>query len=73
MTEELSFKDKIKTLQFSSGKHRVKTKEIRSDEGYRVKITKDDATTRGNLTIEHAKNDRVDVNIRPDMVTWPNG
>jgi len=69
--DEIPFKEKIKTLQFSAGKHKTRTKELKAEDGHRVKITKDDATTRGNLTIEHAtKDDRVDVRIRPDTLKW---
>ena len=46
------------------------TKEFRDHEdGHRVKVTKDEASERGNLTTEHnTKDDRVDVLIRPDTV-----
>lgn len=70
MTEEIPFKDKIKTLQFATGKSRNNVREYRDPvDGHRIKATKDDATTRGNITIEHNnKLDQVDVNIRPDVV-----
>jgi hypothetical protein len=69
--EELSFKDKIRTLHFGTGKARQpRVKETRDPvDGHRIKVTKDEATTRGNLTVEHAKGDRQDVVIRPDIVT----
>lgn len=70
MPEELSFAEKIKTLQFATGRARDKrTREFRDEQdGHRIKVTKDEATTRGNLTVEHAtKDDRVDVKIRPDV------
>jgi hypothetical protein len=66
---QLCFKHKAKTLVF--GNPRTPTvKEWRDDsDGHRIKATKDDATTRGNITIEHnTKDDRMDVNIRPDVV-----
>lgn len=71
MPEELSFAEKIKTLQFSTGKAREKrTREFRHPtDGYRIKQTKDEATTRGNIITEHARGDRQDVKIRPDIET----
>ena len=72
MAEELSFKDKIKTLQFATGATRNNVKESRDPvDGHRIKKTRDDATSRGNITIEHNnKEDRVDVNIRPDTIVY---
>lgn len=65
MTDELPFKEKIKTLQVMqrSGKgHAVK--EWKDDrDGHRIKATRDDLN---NVTTEHnTKDDRVDVLIRP--------
>jgi len=70
MSEEMSFKDKIRTLSFATGKTRNNVREWRDEtDGHRIKATKDEASTRGNLTIEHnTKDDRVDVEIRPDVV-----
>lgn len=68
MPEEMSFKDKIKTLHFGTGVARAsRVKEARDSDGKRVKITKDEATSRGNLVIERS-GDRQDVVIRPDVV-----
>ena len=48
----------------------TRPKEIRDNEdGHRIKVTKDEASQRGNLTTEHnTKDDRVDVLIRPDTI-----
>jgi len=70
MSEELTFAEKIKTLHFGVGAARQKmTREFRNPEtGERIKQTKDEATTKGNIITEHAKGDRQDVLIRPDIL-----
>ena len=68
--DTLCFKHKVKTLQFGTGAARQRMwRDLRDErDGHRIKVTKDEATTRGNLTVEHAtKDDRVDVTIRPDV------
>lgn len=46
-----------------------RTKEFRAEDGHRVKVTKDEATQRGNLVIQHnTKDDRQDVVVRPDTI-----
>lgn len=68
------FKHKIRTL--TMGVPRTPTRREFRDpiDGHRVKVTKDDATRRGNLTTEHNTNDdRVDVMIRPDHVSYQLG
>lgn len=52
-----------------------KTKELRdATDGHRIKVTKDEATKRGNLTTEHAtKDERVDVMVRPDPIKYKIG
>lgn len=65
----MCFGHKAKTLVFGGSKTPM-TREFRHPEkGYRVKQTKDDATTRGNIVTEHAVGDRQDVKIRPDTAT----
>jgi hypothetical protein len=65
----MCFKHKAKTLVMGLPS-RPKTKEWRDDvDGHRIKATRDDATTRGNITVEHNnKQEQVDVQIRPDQV-----
>lgn len=64
----MCFKHKIRTLLVGTGVARQPmVKEFRHPEkGYRMKVTKDEATKRGNLVTEHAVGDRQDVLIRPD-------
>jgi hypothetical protein len=69
--DTLCFGHKVKTLVAGVTRSQ-NTREFRHPtKGHRVKVTKDDATRRGNLTIEHAtKDDRVDVKIRPDKIDY---
>lgn len=68
--DRMCFGHKARTLVFG-GSPEKRVREFRHPtEGYRIKQTKDDATTRGNITTEHAKNDRVDVVVKPDVVTY---
>lgn len=62
------FKHKIRSLHFGTGVARQpSTREFRDPiSGHRIKQTKDEATSRGNIVTEHAKGDRVDVLVRPD-------
>lgn len=65
----LCFKHKAKTLIMAGPRTPMKKEWRDEKDGHRIKATKDDATTRGNIVIEHnTKDDRVDVNIRPDVV-----
>ena len=68
------FKHKVGTLVMGVARSR-KTWEFRDEtDGHRVKVTKDDATKRGNLTTEHnTKDDRVDVTVRPDALEYSLG
>lgn len=72
--DRLCFKHKARTLVFG-GERTKMVKEYRDPaDGHRVKVTKDDATKRGNLTTEHAtKDDRVDVLVRPDEIVYSLG
>ncbi len=72
MSEVVPFAEKIKTLQVMKGRS-SSTREFRDPvDGHRVKVTKDEATTKGNLVTEHnTKDDRVDVLIRPDFARRP--
>ena len=65
----MCFKHKARTLVFGNPRTPM-VKEWRDEkDGHRVKATKDDATTRGNIVTEHnTKDDRQDVNIRPDLI-----
>lgn len=69
--QKLCFKHKVRTLQFGTGVARQPTtREFRHPEkGYRIKQSKDEATARGNVITEHAKGERQDVLIRPDIQT----
>lgn len=73
--EDLPFGERIQYIQFATGKTRNSVREWRDPgDGHRIKATKDEATTRGNIVIEHnTKDDRVDVNIRPDVAKWRTG
>ena len=62
----------VSVLSASAALHESgKSKEFVADDGHRVKVTKDTATERGNLTVEHAtKDDRVDIKVRPDVIKY---
>lgn len=70
----MCFKHKARTLVFG-GERTKNVKEWRDPvDGHRVKRTRDDATSRGNLVTEHAtKDDRVDVLVRPDELVYSLG
>ncbi len=68
MTEEMSFKDKIKTLQVIAGGRTRDTRsmESRHPDGYRLKTTTEGDPVNGSVThIEHAVGDRVDATVSP--------
>jgi hypothetical protein len=56
VADEIPFKEKIKSINFGQARHRG------------PKVTTDDATRRGNTTVE-TWDDRVGVVVRPDPVT----
>jgi len=68
--QKFCFGHKAKTLVFGGTRTKM-TRELKHPElGYRIKQTKDDATTKGNIITEHAKGDRQDVLIRPDAIEY---
>lgn len=72
--DKLCFKHKVRTLTMGVSRTPT-TREYRDPkDGHAIKVSKDDATKRGNLTIEHnTKEDRVDVTIRPDKLEYALG